>query len=345
VRLPDMPGRDLRGDPRRAGRRRRCGAANGEQDIIIHWRGRDQANLAEIKPGIWAGPCLRCGRFRVLRVKVGDNGDVIWTVTGGCGHTREDVYPALVARVPCAPNPSAGPHGHNLALDALKDTMMALALNKVLTPVALRLAMLEATGIQTDEALDVLGITDTGNRRRTRLARDKALSPGLTVKTDSKPRPKASGSEHTPARETPPSLPAKTRLPVTTVKTDSGQAVSFDSQPSTAKPPLNSTFLDLTGRATVVSGPAGTDTTTGTELDLELMRTGLGGEVIATEPRTSPFPVADATEVWTLADEGPCTRCETRTCRYGNQGSPLCADCRATLTVNPSQPTTLRECA
>ena len=187
-----MPGRDLRRDPRRASGRRRCAATNGEQDIIIHWRGRDQANLVEITPGAWAGPCPRCSRFRVLRVKVGRNGDVVWTVTGECKHTREDVYPNLANRVPCAPNPSAAQHQHNPQVAALKDTIRDLAINERFTHSnPIKLALLEALGDNTDNALDTLGIIDTGHRRRTRLARDKALSPARTATNGSRRRSRA----------------------------------------------------------------------------------------------------------------------------------------------------------
>jgi hypothetical protein len=328
VQLPDMPGRDLRRDPSRASRKRRCAAANAEQDIIIHWRGRDQANLVEITPGVWAGPCPRCARFRVLRVQVGRNGDVVWTVTGQCKHTREDVYPNLANRVPCAPNPAAGQHQHNPEVAALKDTIRDLVMNERFTHSSpIKLAILEALGASTDDALDALGIIDAGNRRRARLARDKALSPAKTVTSDSRRRSKASkapGSNTTPKLA--PGRPADTRLPADTVTSDSVQPVTSDSRRSMPKQPLTSTNNDLTTRAKVVSGPAGT--ATHTELDLELLRSALGAEVIATEPRTSPLPVADSTEAWTPAEEGPCTRCGTRICRYGDHGSPLCADCR-----------------
>lgn len=88
----------------------------------------------------------------------------------------------------------------------------------------------------------------------------------------------------------------------------------------------------LTTRATIVSGPPrnghGDTDTVDTALALDLLRSALGAEVIATEPRPSPDPAADITEVWTSADQGPCSLCGTRTCRYGDRGSPLCADCR-----------------
>ena len=67
--------------------------------------GEKQANLTEIAPGKWEGPCPLCGQPGILHVEVGRNGDVIWTVTGKCHHTREDIYPQLKFQVPCAPEP------------------------------------------------------------------------------------------------------------------------------------------------------------------------------------------------------------------------------------------------
>lgn len=293
------------------------------------WRGRDQANLVEIHAGSgqWTGPCPKDGRPRALHVKQGDNGGVIWAVPGCRGiHDREAAYPALLQRVLHAPNPSAAQHRVDPELDAFKDTMMMLAVNKALTPVALRLAVLEAAGIETDEALNVLGITDTGNRRRARLARDKALSPARTVKTDSKPRSgRACGASSKPD---PP--PAETRLPATTIKTDSlglSKLTASAGHANGQKAPLTSDFTNLTEHASVVSGPAGTGTSTDTAVDLdlalELLRTNLGAEVIA----------AEIPEVWTASEEGNCRRCGTLCCRYGPRGSPLCADCQPITTA------------
>ena len=236
-------------------------------------------------------------------------------------------------------------HRSNPELDNLKDTIGMLALNKDLTPAALRLAILEAAGIATDEALDALGITDSGNRRRAEVARNKARLPATTVaKTDSKRRSKAPkkvassepGKPVSRITHSPTPQPAGTRLPATTVKTDSSGLSKLTvaaGRESAPKTPLTSDFTNLTEHATVVSGPAGTDTSThtGLELDLEaleLLRTQLGAEVIATEPRPSPNPVADIAEVWTASEAGPCVRCETPTCRYGPRGQPACTDCR-----------------
>ena len=261
------------------------------------WRGRDQANLVEVHAGSgkWVGPCPKCGRPRALHVQEGDNGTVIWAVPGCRGaHDREAAYPALLKRVLHAPNPSAVQHRPDPELETLKDAMMMLALNKDLTPVALRLAILEAGGIATDEALDALGITDTGNRRRARLARDKALSPARTVKTDSKPRsstprPNMRGTHVPPSTD----LPAKTHLPATTVKTDSHALSKLTAPPGHVngrKVPLTSDFTNLTEHANVVSGPAGTATDTDTDLDLalDLLGNELGAVVIGTESNPGP---------------------------------------------------------
>jgi hypothetical protein len=272
----------------------------------------------------------------VLHVEVGDNGDVVWTVTGRCHHSREDVYPQLKFQVPCAPGPRYKP---NPERDALKDTMMAILTNKALTPGALRLAGLEALGIGQDQALDMLGITASSNRRRARLERDKALSPAATIKTDSKRRSKAPNRNSRGTRVSPGTgRPAETHLPAATIKTESPGLskliVAAGGEPD-QKPPLTSTNGSLTTRATIVSGPAGTGTATSTELDLELaldlLRSELGAEVIATELRPSPHPVADIAEVWTPTEGGPCTLCGTTCCRYGDRGSPLCPDCQAAV--------------
>ena len=302
------------------------------------WRGRDQARLIEVHAGSgqWTGPCPKCGRPRALTVKAGDSGGVVWNLPGCEGrHSRDDVYPILLTLVPHAPPPG---RRHNPEAEALKGTIRDLVLNeKFIHSNPVKLAILEALGDSTDEALDALGITDTGNRRRTRKAKDLALSPAKTVTNDSRRRSKARAGS--PGGSSPRATvsPAKTHLPATTVTNDSPQTVTNDSRPSMAKPPLTSTFLRLTDGGTLVSGPPGLDTDKNTDtvldLALELVRTELGAEVISTEPRTSPLPVADVIEAWTAAEEGPCTRCGTRTCRYGDRGSPLCADCRSDAEV------------
>jgi hypothetical protein len=283
VRLRNLPRGDVRADPPRA-RRLHCGSSDAAHCIELHWRGRDQAGLVQLEPGKWAGPCPKDGRPRALHVIEGDNGAVVWAVPGCKGvHDREAAYPALKTRVPCAPDPG---HRHNPELEALQDTMMMLAVNKALTPAALRLALLEAAGTGTEEALDVLGITDSGNRRRARLARDKALSPAPTVKTDSKARPKQVTTKNVDESSTfPRARPAKTRLPAATVKTDSQEESKLTvaaGRESAQKEPLTSTFASLTDGATLVSGPPGPvrDTDTALDLALELVRTKLGAEVI-----------------------------------------------------------------
>jgi hypothetical protein len=54
----------------------------------------------------------------------------------------------------------------------------------------------------------------------------------------------------------------------------------------------------------------------------------LRAEIIGTEERTIPVPVADVLDAWRAAEEGPCVHCGARTCLYGPRGNPLCADCR-----------------
>lgn len=51
-------------------------------------------------------------------------------------------------------------------------------------------------------------------------------------------------------------------------------------------------------------------------------------DIIGTEERTTPVPVADVIDAWRASEEGPCARCGARTCLYGPCGNPLCADCR-----------------
>lgn len=289
------------------GRGRRCAAQNARQDILAHWRGTSQARLAEVAPGKWEGPCPRCGQARGIHVEAGRNDDVVWAMTGRCGHSREDVFPMLRHRVPCAPDPG---RRDAPALEAVKAAAIAVAANKNLTPSAKNLALLQVLGFGDDEALDHLGITDTGNRTRTR----KALRRGMAGYS----RP-----------------PAKTRSPAATVKLTAGKAsgnCQIDSPLQLTEQPLTSGNTGLTNRATIVPGPAGTSTPTGTELDLTsalaLLKDTLGAEVIASEHRPSPHPVADAIDTWTASEAGPCQRCGTTTCRYGDHGSALCPDCQ-----------------
>jgi len=187
---------------------------------------------------------------------------------------------------------------------------------KQFSPVALGLAVLEAHGLSPDKALDVLDVTATGNRSRARTERTKGLA---AIKYGRKP-----------ARKPPKQRPAPT------IETDSVPAIETDSRYSKESDlggSVTSGNDGLTTRATLVLGPArngygDTGTVVDTGLALDLLRSALGAEVIATEPRPSPLPVADVVDAWMPADEGPCTRCGVRTCRYGDHGSPLCADCR-----------------
>jgi len=304
------------------GRTLRCGSSSGRMDIELHWR--KQARLVEVRPGKWVGPCPKDGERAALNVTVGSNGAVIWNVPGcKSTHDRAAAYPALKTLVPCAPEPG---QERNPELEALKATITRLVTNKAFAPAAKSLAILEALGYGTDEALDMLGITDTGNRRRTRVARDKALSRARTVKTDSKPRSRAPESKPDTTQAdlptpTPMLPPAETHLPAATVKTDSGQAVT-DSRPKSPKTPLTSAFPSLTDRANVVSGPAGRIRDTNTALDLDLAIEALNANLDA-----------KAIKAWTPVEEGPCTRCGARTCRYGDRGSPLCAHCRTPAEV------------
>lgn len=319
-----MPGRDIRGDPRRAGRGRRCPATNGEQDIIIHWRGAKQACLVEVAPGKWEGPCPRCGRFRVLHVEVGDNGDVVWAVTGKCSHSREDVYPQLSAKVPCAPKPGAERQHDNAELGTLKDQLRGLVLNPNLNGKAKDLVLLQSLGMDTAAALDAIGITDKGYRSRIQMQarRGLALRPG---KVDTGVNRRRSTREK--AKKAP--LPARVDESDNHPVDESVNHYSYESQP------LTSENTELTEHATIVLPLGATDTHTSTDtravdldLALDLLRTTLGAEVISTEPRPSPFPVADITEVWTASEAGPCRQCATATCLYGDRGSLFCADCR-----------------
>ncbi len=54
----------------------------------------------------------------------------------------------------------------------------------------------------------------------------------------------------------------------------------------------------------------------------------LRAEIIGTEERTIPVPVADVIDAWRASEEGPCVRCGVGTRIYGPRGNPLCADCR-----------------
>jgi hypothetical protein len=325
-----VPGRDIRGDPHRVGRGLPCGCSSGRFCIVLHWR--DQAGLAETRPGKWTGPCPKDGNPGALHAQEGDNGGVIWAVPGcKSTHDREAAYPALKAKVPCAPEPG---HRRNPELDALTKRIRALAMNEgFIRSAPIRLALLEVLGDDTDDALDTLGITDATWRRRIRQARSKALSPAKSGVNDSYRRSGAPKQEDGATATLPP--PAETHLPAKSGVNDHSEVALtplFAGRESGQKPPLTSTNGGLTTHAKVVSGPAGTDTSTDTGLDLdlalELLRTKVGAEVIATEPRTSPDPVADITEVWTASEAGPCRRCGTTTCLYGDRGSLFCADCR-----------------
>ena len=269
----------------------------------------------------------------MLRVQAGDNGDVVWDIPEcrkSGRHTRQDAYPVLKTKVPCTPDPGAR---HNPEAAALEAAIRKLTMNEKFTHSnPLKLAILEALGDDPESALTTLGITDTGNRRRTRKARDLALSPAVTVISDSKPR---SGTRNPIRIGNSARPPAETHLPAATVTNDSPEVVTNDSRPSTRKPPLTSTFPSLTERASLVSAPGGTSTGTSTGVDpdsaLDLLRTELGAEVIATEHRTSPHPVADVIETWSAADEGPCVKCGAPHQLYGDGGNPMCADCRTAL--------------
>src|SRR5487761_1671406 len=129
------------------GRPLRCGSAGGRSDIVLHWR--IPARLTEVRPGKWVGPCPKDGERGALNVEAGRKGGVIWNVPGCKGkHDRAAAYPAL------------------------KNAMTAILANKAFTPTALRLAGLEAIGVDQDQALDMLGITASSNRRRARKERD-----------------------------------------------------------------------------------------------------------------------------------------------------------------------------
>ena len=54
----------------------------------------------------------------------------------------------------------------------------------------------------------------------------------------------------------------------------------------------------------------------------------LRADIICSEPKTSTLPIADAIDAWRAREEGPCAHCGARTCIYGPNGNPLCADCR-----------------
>src|SRR5487761_1191673 len=150
------------------GRPLRCGSAGGRSDIVLHWR--IPARLTEVRPGKWVGPCPKDGERGALNVEAGRKGGVIWNVPGCKGkHDRAAAYPALKVLVPCAPDPG---QDHNPELEALKNAMTAILANKAFTPTALRLAGLEAIGVDQDQALDMLGITASSNRRRARKERD-----------------------------------------------------------------------------------------------------------------------------------------------------------------------------
>jgi hypothetical protein len=312
------------------GRALRCGSSDGRHCIELHWR--TQARLVETEPGSgkWRGPCPKCRRAKALHVEVGDNGAPIWAVPE-CKdrHDREAVFPMLRARVACAPEPK---HQANPELEALKKHMVAVLTNRTFTPTALRLAGLEACGIGTDEALDMLGITASSNRRRARRQRDTAMTrPASTIQADSKRRSKTPKS----VTRTLPPRPAETSLPAATIQPDAPAAINSDSPTSTPKLLLTSTFADLTGRAKVVSGPAGRIRDTNTEaLDLDLLTTALGAKVITEQPKRSPFSVADIAEMWTLAEAGPCVRCDATTILYGPRSTgPLCPECRTPAAV------------
>jgi hypothetical protein len=309
-----------------------CGSSGARADIEAHWR--FPARLRETKPGSakYRGPCPKDGRHGGLHVEAGRNGGVVWN-TPDCTHGREAAYPALALLVPCAPRPVPQ---CNPELEALKTVMTAILTNKSFTPTARRLAGLQALGIDQDDALDMLGIIASSNRRRARKERDAAMAqPAVTIRTDSKRRPEAPGKRIGVPSVSAPGPPAEIRLPAATIQPDAPAAINSDNRPSAAEIPLSSTFPGLTDRANVVSGPAGwiRDTNTALDLDLELLRIELGAQLIAREPKRSPFPVADTAEMWTTVEAGPCVHCGATTCLYLDRGSPLCPDCRTPAAV------------
>ena len=247
--------------------------------------------------GQWHGPCPRCHQPRQFSAKPGDVRPVVWWVHCTC--PLEQVYVILRSHVPSAPPPGkkrAEPDpAPALELAALRAAVTRLALNDDFPRSApIRLALLEAAGYETDQALDALGITDSGNRSRTRSAKIRAMAGG-------KPRK---------------------RPPARTVTNDSGHAVTNDSPARRARAPRKPAACentDLIMPATIVLGPPGnghlTDTDTDLDLAVDLLRSTLGAEVI---PAT-----------WPPAEEGPCRRCGARTCIYGDYGSPLCDACRS----------------
>lgn len=312
------------------GRTLRCGSADGRSDIALHWR--IPARLSEVRPGKWVGPCPKDGEPAALNVAVGRNGAVIWNVPGCKGkHDRAAAYPALKTLVPCAPDPG---QERNPELEALVSTLIPILTNKTFTIAGLRLAGLEAIGIDQGQALDMLGIADRSNRRRAIRDARRALaaSPAKMVKIDhnrrSEPPGRAKrGNRQSQAEQDPPPVPdpqpAETRLPVGMVNSDPPRLsvlTTTAGQESGPKMPVTSTFPGLTHRASVVSGPAGwiRDTTTALGLALETLKADLNAEGV---------------KAWAPLEEGPCGRCGARTCRYGDRGSPLCAKCRTRAEV------------
>ena len=71
---------------------------------------------------------------------------------------------------------------------------------------------------------------------------------------------------------------------------------------------------------------------TDTDTAMILLAGILRAEIIGTEERTIPVPVADVIYAWRASEEGPCARCGARTRIYGPRGNPLCADCRPLTT-------------
>lgn len=288
-------------------------AHRGVSEIQARWCG--PLGLAPDNPadpgGQWHGPCPRCAKPKKLSVRPGDIRPVIWR--SHCpDHPDEAVYAALKYLVPTAPPPgkpkAADPAAGELA--ALKAAAITVASNKNLTPTAKNLALLEVLGFGADEALDHLGIADTGNRTRTR----KALRRGLAG------YPRSPARTLSPARTVKMTAPGPSRPP---------GGCQNDSPLQLTEQRLTCGNTGLTDCATLVLVPEGNGHHTDTDTALDLVTSLLGAEVISTEPRSSPLPVSGTVDAWQLADEGPCHRCGTRTCVYGPNGNPMCADCRA----------------
>lgn len=125
----------------------RCGE-DAKSCIVAHWS-RVLPGLRK-EPAGWRAPCPLCGRARRLSVQVKASRPM-WNVHCGCDPA--DVGAKLAALLPqCIPSRSR-PHRPDPA------QLVALAEDRSIRELALRVALLELAGISLPDACDRLGVS------------------------------------------------------------------------------------------------------------------------------------------------------------------------------------------